>query len=327
VIPVFSSLAPAVCSAILSIIVSTAQGMAENLAAQDVFDRFSRAFARRGLDREIREALLRAFQRFADDVTDPDLVASLAQARQLQTDPAVVRVLAEAATQPLDEQRQAQELAKRMHDLVPHLSWTRCEHAAQVLLAAVHTEAARIDRLQTGLLYLLGLQLQRTLERSEVPVYDDGLREALVGAADQVQQELGHHHITSAHLLYAVVVVPGAVARAVLAQQGVLPVDIKEALKRCIKPYAGASASSLTAGANGVLLDAQQVARRRGADRTRGEHVLEALVEQVLRGTHHSSTAAVFQVLHLSANQLQADVVKAGQVESQLESALESFEE
>jgi hypothetical protein len=319
---VYSMIVPltqAVWATMVTIIVSLAEDVGGNTIAQ----RFMQLLTHRKLAAAITEAIERAYQRFEQEARDPEFVAALRHNTSFASNPEVVAILARAATQPQFEENQILALANQMQAIAPQISLQRCQQGAKLLIRAVHTEVSTIKQLQDGLVILRTGKILAEVERLSPPEYVPALREAVLEEAETVERKLGHGYITAGHILYALMVVPACgAAKQTLEQLHVTAEGVKAALVECIKPQD--KHNEPTQGALQAMSEAQQVARRLHDFQTRDTHLLVALAQQVAQ--HESkSLIALFKMLELSAEEVQASALRAGQVESQIESALQSF--
>lgn len=277
--------------------------LARQLGGPQLAGHIQQWMGQRNVDAAVDTATTRAWSRFEreEGQQDPELVAALGQSADFMKNERVAEILAGVATNPIFEESQVRGLADEMRAAAPQCSAERCARAARLLVNALHDEAANITELQQSLSLLRGRQLIDALERlGPTPPFARHLNVELRTRAQQISDELGQGHVTSAHMLYAVATLPEAssTAQRALLGLGISAERIKEALREVVHAYHGdaVGGAAFTVGASSALADARQVARRAGALQTQDIHVLQVLVERVIQGSPHSgSLTAVFE--------------------------------
>jgi hypothetical protein len=320
-LPLAGLLYAAIVSTILQMGQSVVGNLAGNLGADVILSDLREALQANALKQEIKQAIERAYAHFVADLHDPALQRVTDRRGGFMTSKTVAALLAQVATRPEAEEEQITELAQLMVPYAPTATPDARAAAAALLVHHVHDAVWAIRRLQLGILRLQGLQLLAVVEK---PPYEPRLYEHLLDAARKIARQLDHGYIASAHLLYALTALANGAAPQTLQRLGISAARLEPVLRARIK--AQDKNYQLSEHAKQALDQAQQVARGHHDTRTRSEHLLEALADRAIQGQEGSRTlAAVLHDLEIDPHALQQDAALAGQVESQIQSAIESF--
>ncbi|SRR5579883_1478442 len=296
-----------------------AMGIAPNIAADD----FMHIFESFRMRQRISAAIKAACDQFTKELRQesPELLAALDRAG-FEADKRVAAILGQVAVNPQNEHTQARQLAEVMRQASPTTPTGRLEHAAWLLIQALHQQISAIPELREGLILLETLQVRRRLEN---PEYAPGLLKSILKTADKVQRELRHGYISTGHLLDAIVVEPRSVAAWILGQLDVTPKNVRASLQ-VIKSKTGLPPEATSDGARAALKDAPELAREYGALLTGTEHVLLALAKQVIdEGPYGKTIRAIFGWLDVKPQVVYDKAVEVARGQSALQSAILSF--
>ncbi|HUY77031.1 MAG TPA: hypothetical protein VMV29_09695, partial [Ktedonobacterales bacterium] len=131
-IAISAVIATAVWQGVSQLLLSAAQ----NLGVDEASRRMRDALNHRRLGRAVEQAVHQAYEQFAHEIHDRELLTAIERDRPFFQQPEVARLLADAAvaTHAAEYAQTVEALAQEMHKVAPGITPSRCERAAEMLV-------------------------------------------------------------------------------------------------------------------------------------------------------------------------------------------------